>query len=324
MSVVVIYHDVLYLVTGNLYHAVKGRDGAGSATWNGTRLESPIIDPLPLRRFFFCQQTATMNSRPPQHQPGLASSSRLVLDLNVVPVEEPTEINPPAAPAPVRLQPPNLVTTSNVQRLFREFTRRRAGLIRAITTGLEPMHLYGHIDGSWEVSETELHMAPWHPKMAFGINKVRDNMERVQWLQEIARRCDAWLISVSYFNGAKSMLNADGRDLLFNSINGLPTVHEFFMDSDTYHRLCRENEERSRAADDDIIEVDDDEDMDDYKQMNNDDDYKEFENEEDSKEMVDYCKDADTIVITTTASLSYQLDSLFPLQLPSSTILWLN
>ncbi|KAK3135771.1 hypothetical protein QOZ80_5BG0423210 [Eleusine coracana subsp. coracana] len=241
-----------------------------------------------------------MNSRPPQHQPGLASSSRLVLDLNVVPVEEPTEINPPAAPAPVRLQPPNLVTTSNVQRLFREFTRRRAGLIRAITTdqeelfhkcdpSLEPMHLYGHIDGSWEVSETELHMAPWHPKMAFGINKVRDNMERVQWLQEIARRCDAWLISVSYFNGAKSMLNADGRDLLFNSINGLPTVHEFFMDSDTYHRLCRENEERSRAADDDIIEVDDDEDMDDYKQMNNDDDYKEFENEEDSKEMVDYC-----------------------------------
>ncbi|KAK3138971.1 hypothetical protein QOZ80_5AG0375910 [Eleusine coracana subsp. coracana] len=235
-----------------------------------------------------------MNSRPPQHQPGLASSSRPVLDLNVVPVEEPTEINPPAAPAPVRLQPPNLVTTNNVQRLFREFTRRRAGLIRAITTGLKPMHLYGHTDGSWEVSEPELHMAPWHPKMAFGINKVRDNMERVQWLQEIARRCDAWLISVSYFNGAKSMLNADGRELLFNSINGLPTVHEFFMDSDTYHRLCHENEERSRAADDDIIEVDEEEDMDDYEQMKNDDDYKEFENEEDSKEVVDYCKDANS------------------------------
>ena len=70
-------------------------------------------------------------------------------------------------------------------------------------------------------------MPPELPEPALGINFARDGMERRDWFSLIAVHSDAWLMSMAFFNAAR--LDAEGRRLLFNEINSLPTCLEIVL-----------------------------------------------------------------------------------------------
>ncbi|XP_022680642.1 PHD finger protein ALFIN-LIKE 2 isoform X2 [Setaria italica] len=198
------------------------------------------------------------------------------------------ETPPAAAPAP--LPPPARPSTPSytVECIFRDFTCRRAALIRALTTdekafsrkynaGTESLYLYGNSDGNWELRPPKLLMPPGQPDpRMFGIKLVRGNMKHPKWLAYIATHCDAWLIRISFFLGANLGTQASRspiiklatlarvgplswaatpaapvprppaalrclllpRQHLSALINSLQTVHEAFVASDTYHRIC--------------------------------------------------------------------------------------
>ncbi|CAN6347107.1 unnamed protein product [Urochloa humidicola] len=161
----------------------------------------------------------------------------------------PTDKPPAAAPAP--LPPPAKPSTPSysVERIFRDFTYRRAALIRALTTdekafsrkfnaATEPLYLYGNSDGSWELRPLKLLMPPEQPDpRMFGVKLVRGDMKSTKWLVHIAMHCDAWLIRISFFLGAN--LGTQERQRLSTMINSLQTVREAFVASDTYRRICR-------------------------------------------------------------------------------------
>ncbi|CAN6333330.1 unnamed protein product [Urochloa humidicola] len=137
----------------------------------------------------------------------------------------------------------------SVERIFRDFTYRRAALIRALTTdekalsrkcnaATEPLYLYGNSDGSWELRPLKLLMPPGQPDpRMFGVKLVRGDMKSTKWLVHIAMHCDAWLIRISFFLGAN--LGTQERQRLSTMINSLQTVREAFVASDTYRRICR-------------------------------------------------------------------------------------
>lgn len=52
-------------------------------------------------------------------------------------------------------------------------------------------------------------------------------MDRRDWFSLIAVHSDAWLMSMAFFNAAR--LDAEGRRLLFNEINALPTCLEVVL-----------------------------------------------------------------------------------------------
>ncbi|KAL6620126.1 hypothetical protein ACP70R_035265 [Stipagrostis hirtigluma subsp. patula] len=177
-----------------------------------------------------------------------------------------TQMLPPAVPVPVppaRRWAPRL--RYKVEMIFREFSNRRAALIQALTKGTESLHLYGHADGKWEVKQPVELVPSDLPEPTLGINHVRDKMQRHKWLRNIAVDCNAWLISISFFIGAH--LGANERDRLFTMINGLETVHEKLIDSDTYHRVRsqdnkiygKDSKENDEAGVEDGSSSDDDE-----------------------------------------------------------------
>ena len=67
---------------------------------------------------------------------------------------------------------------------------------------MQPLHLYGSMDGSWEVKPPEVELPAPEPEPAPGINIVRDTMERHTWLQQVAVHSDAWLINISHFTAS--------------------------------------------------------------------------------------------------------------------------
>jgi hypothetical protein len=87
-----------------------------------------------------------------------------------------------------------------------------------IIVGMQPLHLYGGTDGSWEVKPPALKLqAPAPPEPTPGINIWRDTMERHKWLQKVAVHCDAWLMKISGF--ATSYMTATERYLITSLIN---------------------------------------------------------------------------------------------------------
>ncbi|OEL14115.1 PHD finger protein ALFIN-LIKE 1 [Dichanthelium oligosanthes] len=153
----------------------------------------------------------------------------------------------PARPRHRTLRPP-----CTVESIFRNFTIRRAALIRALTTdeealfnkcdpGMQLLCLRGNTDGSWEVKLPESCVPISQPEPTLSINISRDKMKRHEWLQEVAVQCDAWLINISFYFAP--LLIASERERLFNMINSLKTVQETFLASNTYLRICHLEEE---------------------------------------------------------------------------------
>ncbi|KAK9282877.1 hypothetical protein L1049_011102 [Liquidambar formosana] len=119
-----------------------------------------------------------------------------------------------------------------VEEIFKDYSGRRAGIVRALTYGLvislssekENLCLYGHPNESWEVTLPAEEVPPELPEPALGINFARDGMVRRDWLSLIAVHSDSWLLSVAFYFGAR--LNRNERKRLFSLINDLPTIFE--------------------------------------------------------------------------------------------------
>ncbi|KAJ3675342.1 hypothetical protein LUZ60_004384 [Juncus effusus] len=121
--------------------------------------------------------------------------------------------------------------------VFKEFKARRSAILKALTTEVsqfyqqcdpdkENLCLYGHKDGSWEVNLPAEEVPPELPEPALGINFARDGMKENDWLALVAVHSDAWLLSLSFYFGARFGFDKDNRKQLFNMINGLPTIYE--------------------------------------------------------------------------------------------------
>lgn len=92
------------------------------------------------------------------------------------------------------------------------------------------MCLYGHPDESWEVNPPPEEVPPELPEPALGINFARDGMNRQDWLSLIAVHSDSWLLSVSFYMGAR--LNRNERFIVLF----LELIANFFHE---FNRLSR-------------------------------------------------------------------------------------
>ena len=81
----------------------------------------------------------------------------------------------------------------------------------------ENLCLYGHPNESWEVNLPAEEVPPELPEPALGINFARDGMQRKDWLSLVAVHSDCWLLSVSFYFGAR--LNRNERYLFSFSLN---------------------------------------------------------------------------------------------------------
>nr|XP_043623575.1 PHD finger protein ALFIN-LIKE 4-like [Erigeron canadensis] len=124
-----------------------------------------------------------------------------------------------------------------VEEVYRDYQGRRNGLIKALTTDVgrffrqcdpnkENLCLYGFPSEKWEVNLPAEEVPPELPEPALGINFARDGMPESDWLSLVAVHCDAWLLSVAYFFGARFGFDKSDRKRLFSMINDLPTVYE--------------------------------------------------------------------------------------------------
>ncbi|KAI8540105.1 hypothetical protein RHMOL_Rhmol09G0236300 [Rhododendron molle] len=122
-----------------------------------------------------------------------------------------------------------------VEEIFKDYSARRAGVVRALTYDVDEFYLlcdpekenlclYGHANESWEVTLPAEEVPPELPEPALGINFARDGMKRRDWLSLVAVHTDSWLLSVAFYFGAR--LNRNERKRLFSLINDLPTVFE--------------------------------------------------------------------------------------------------
>ncbi|XP_047307082.1 PHD finger protein ALFIN-LIKE 4-like [Impatiens glandulifera] len=124
-----------------------------------------------------------------------------------------------------------------VEQLFRDYTGRRSGIIKALTSDIqefyqlcdpasENLSLYGLPNGKWEVTLPVEEVPPEFPEPALGINFPRDGMDVNDWIAQIAAHSDAWLVAVSFYFGARYGFKKYDRNRLFDMINDLPTVYE--------------------------------------------------------------------------------------------------
>ncbi|KAG6484224.1 hypothetical protein ZIOFF_061019 [Zingiber officinale] len=112
--------------------------------------------------------------------------------------------------------------------VFRDFRARRAGMIKALTTGTSQIHrllfrrivwvvekenlcLYGLPNETWEVTLPAEEVPPELPEPALGINFARDGMEGKDWLALVAVHSDAWLLAVAFYFGARFGFDKESR-----------------------------------------------------------------------------------------------------------------
>ncbi|CAN4106138.1 unnamed protein product [Withania somnifera] len=112
----------------------------------------------------------------------------------------------------------------SVEEIFKDYSARRAGIVRALTDEKENLCLYGHPNETWEVNLPAEEVPPELPEPALGINFARDGMNRRDWLSLVAVHSDCWLLSVAFYFGAR--LNRNERKRLFSLINDVATVFE--------------------------------------------------------------------------------------------------
>ncbi|GFY83506.1 alfin-like 2 [Actinidia rufa] len=98
-----------------------------------------------------------------------------------------------------------------VEEIFKDYSGRRAGVVRALTYEKENLCLYGHPNETWEVTFPAEEVPPELPEPALGINFARDGMKRRDWLSLVAVHTDSWLLSVAFYFGAR--LNRNEREV---------------------------------------------------------------------------------------------------------------
>ncbi|KAG1669193.1 hypothetical protein FOA52_001444 [Chlamydomonas sp. UWO 241] len=124
---------------------------------------------------------------------------------------------------------------SSPRRVFEEYSGRRKGIIKALTTDAERFFaqadpqrenlcLYAHPDGTWTVEAPPEEVPAEVPEPTLGINFCRDGMPRKDWLGLVAVHSDAWLMACTFYRAAR--LDAEERDVMFALVNRLPTVFE--------------------------------------------------------------------------------------------------
>ncbi|GFY82110.1 alfin-like 2 [Actinidia rufa] len=90
-----------------------------------------------------------------------------------------------------------------VEEIFKDYSGRRTGVVRALTYEKENLCLYGHPNETWEVTLPAEEVPPELPEPALGINFARDGMKRRDWLSLVAVHTDSWLLSVAFYFGAR-------------------------------------------------------------------------------------------------------------------------
>ncbi|GMI86098.1 alfin-like 6 [Hibiscus trionum] len=124
-----------------------------------------------------------------------------------------------------------------VEEVFNDFKGRRSGLIKALTTDVDKFYqqcdpekenlcLYGLPNETWEVNLPVEEVPPELPEPALGINFARDGMQEKDWLSLVAVHSDSWLLSVSFYFGARFGFGKNERKRLFQMINDLPSIFE--------------------------------------------------------------------------------------------------
>ncbi|CAJ2663467.1 unnamed protein product [Trifolium pratense] len=132
--------------------------------------------------------------------------------------------------------------SSKLELVFEDFKRRRAGLIKALTTDAENLYnqcdpdkenlcLYGFPNEEWKVSLPAEDMPSELPEPSLGINFARPGMQKTDWLSLVAAHSDAWLFGVALYYGGVFEFNKSDRERLFNMINELPTLLEVVTDA---------------------------------------------------------------------------------------------
>ncbi|CAI0539696.1 unnamed protein product [Linum tenue] len=148
-------------------------------------------------------------------------------------------------------------TARTVEEIFKDYTARRAGLVRALTDDSDEFYaqcdpekenlcLYGHPNERWEVTLPADEVPPELPEPVLGINFARDGMTRKDWLSLIAVHGDSWLLSVAFYLGAR--LNRNDRKRLFSMINDLPTVFEVVTDRKPREKPSIDSGSKSRGS----------------------------------------------------------------------------
>lgn len=75
----------------------------------------------------------------------------------------------------------------------------------------ENLCLYGLPNETWEVNLPAEEVPPELPEPALGINFARDGMDEKDWLALVAVHSDAWLLSVSFYFGARFGFSKEDR-----------------------------------------------------------------------------------------------------------------
>ncbi|KAJ8533071.1 hypothetical protein K7X08_015960 [Anisodus acutangulus] len=145
-----------------------------------------------------------------------------------------------------------------VEEIYKDYSARRAGIVRALTYDVDEFYnlcdpekenlcLYGHPNETWEVNLPAEEVPPELPEPALGINFARDGMNRRDWLSLVAVHGDCWLLSVSFYFGAR--LNRNERKRLFSLINDVPTVFEVVTErKPVKDKPSADNGSRSRGS----------------------------------------------------------------------------
>lgn len=98
----------------------------------------------------------------------------------------------------------------------------------------ENLCLYGHPSESWEVTLPAEEVPPELPEPALGINFARDGMKKQDWLSLVAVHSDSWLMSVSFYFGARFNKN-ERYALIYTSIILQLSLLRFLSDFFAYY-----------------------------------------------------------------------------------------
>ncbi|KAK1426515.1 hypothetical protein QVD17_15189 [Tagetes erecta] len=127
-----------------------------------------------------------------------------------------------------------------VEEIYNEYCGRRSGLIRALTQDVDILYelcdpqrpgdkklcLFGYPDCSWNVRPPFGKVPPKIPEPLIGINVIRNEKDRKDWITMVALHSDSWLMAVTFYYAIWSPLDKDQRALLVSLIHSDTNVYE--------------------------------------------------------------------------------------------------